>query len=62
MGPSHRWLLPVSALAGAILLLLADVAGRLIARPGELDVGLVTAFVGAPLFIWIVRRRKVRAL
>ena len=48
--------------AGAILLLLADVAGRLIARPGELDVGLVTAFVGAPLFIWIVRRRKVRAL
>lgn len=62
VGPSHRWLLPVSALAGAILLLLADVAGRLIARPGELDVGLVTAFVGAPLFIWIVRRRKVRAL
>ncbi|SFJ06107.1 FecCD family ABC transporter permease [Albimonas pacifica] len=62
VGVEHRWLLPVSALAGAILLLLADVAGRLAARPAELDVGLVTAFVGAPLFIWIVRRRKVRAL
>lgn len=62
VGASHRRLLPVAALAGAILLLVADVLGRLVARPGELDVGVVTAFVGAPVFIWIVRRRKVRSL
>jgi iron complex transport system permease protein len=61
-GVDHRWLLPFSALAGAILLLAADVLGRLVARPGELDVGVVTAFVGAPLFIWIVRRGRVGAL
>lgn len=62
VGVDHRWQLPFSALAGAILLLLADVIGRLAARPAELDVGIVTAFVGAPFFIWIVRGRKVREL
>ena len=50
------------ALAGAALLLVSDVAGRLVARPGELDVGIVTAFVGAPFFIWIVRRQRLREL
>jgi iron complex transport system permease protein len=49
-------------LVGAILLTLADITGRLIARPGELDVGIVTAFIGAPVFIWIVRRKRVAAL
>ena len=39
-----------------------DVIGRLVARPSELDVGIVTAFLGAPFFIWIVRRAKLRAL
>ncbi|WP_348670995.1 iron ABC transporter permease [uncultured Paracoccus sp.] len=61
-GVDHRWLLPCSALAGAALLILSDVIGRLIARPSELDVGIVTAFVGAPFFIWIVRRQRVRDL
>ncbi|RMC34405.1 FecCD family ABC transporter permease [Paracoccus alkanivorans] len=61
-GVDHRWLLPCSALGGAALLILADVTGRLIARPSELDVGIVTAFVGAPFFIWIVRRQRVREL
>ncbi|WP_029145066.1 FecCD family ABC transporter permease [Microbacterium luticocti] len=61
-GPDHRWLLPFSAVAGAGLLVGADVIGRLVARPGELDVGIVTALVGAPFFIWIVRRQKVREL
>lgn len=61
-GGDYRWLLPFSALGGAILLTLSDVLGRLIARPDELDVGIVTAFIGAPVFIWIVRRRKVGAL
>lgn len=62
VGVDHRWLLPFSALSGASLLLLADVAGRLIARPSELEVGVVTAFIGAPFFIWIVRRQRVRDL
>lgn len=62
VGVDHRWLLPFSALTGAILLIVADVAGRIIARPSEMDVGIVTAFVGAPVFIWIVRQRRVRDL
>ena len=62
LGVDYRWILPASALGGAVLLTLADVLGRLIARPAELDVGIVTAFVGAPVFIWIVRRKKVSAL
>ncbi|BES70249.1 iron ABC transporter permease [Marinobacter nanhaiticus D15-8W] len=62
VGVDHRWLLPFSALSGASLLLLADVVGRIIARPSELEVGVVTAFIGAPFFIWIVRRQRVRDL
>ena len=62
VGVDHRWLLPFSALVGACLLLAADILGRIVARPAELDVGIVTAFVGAPFFIWIVRRQRVREL
>ncbi|MEJ5027129.1 FecCD family ABC transporter permease [Brucella anthropi] len=62
VGVDHRWLLPFSALSGACLLLAADIAGRLVARPAELDVGIVTALIGAPFFIWIVRRQRVREL
>lgn len=62
VGVDHRWLLPFSAISGASLLLLADVVGRLIARPSELAVGVVTAFIGAPFFIWIVRRQRVGEL
>jgi iron complex transport system permease protein len=62
VGVDHRWLLPFSALTGAVLLIVADVLGRIVARPSELDVGIVTAFVGAPVFIWIVRRRRVANL
>ncbi|WP_439622113.1 FecCD family ABC transporter permease [Shinella sp.] len=62
VGVDHRWLLPFSALGGASLLLAADIVGRIIARPAELDVGIVTAFVGAPFFIWIARRQRVRDL
>ena len=51
--------IPLSALEGAVLLLLADVLGRLVGRPGELEVGIVTAFIGAPVFILIVGRAKV---
>ncbi|TYP90662.1 FecCD family ABC transporter permease [Blastococcus xanthinilyticus] len=62
VGVDHRWLLPFSALTGAALLTAADVVGRVVARPGELDVGILTALIGAPFFIWIVRRQKVREL
>ncbi|MCW2742554.1 MAG: fepD [Blastococcus sp.] len=61
-GPDHRWLLPYSGLLGAVLLLAADVLGRVLARPGELPVGLVLAFVGAPFFIALVRRRRLVTL
>ena len=60
-GVDYRWIMPFSALGGALLLLLADVAGRVIARPAEVDAGIVTAFLGAPVFIWIVRRLGGRA-
>lgn len=61
-GPDYKWILPYSALAGAALLLYADVVGRLIARPGELQVGIVLAFVGAPFFIVLIYRKKVATL
>lgn len=62
VGTDHRWLVPFSAIAGACLLVLADVVGRVIARPAEVDVGIITALIGAPFFIWIVRRQRVREL
>ncbi|SJM66851.1 ABC-type Fe3+-siderophore transport system, permease component [Gulosibacter sp. 10] len=62
VGVDYRWLLPFSALAGAALLTLSDIVGRVIARPEEIDVGIVTALVGAPFFIMIVRRQKVREI
>ncbi len=62
VGTDHRWLIPFSALVGASLLTAADVLGRVVARPGEIDVGIITALIGAPFFIHVVRRRKVREL
>ncbi len=61
-GPDHRWLLPYSMLVGAIFLTAADVIGRVIVRPGELEVGIVTAMVGAPIFIAFVRPRRIAEL
>lgn len=62
LGTDLRWLIPFSAMTGATLLVAADVIGRLVARPAEMQVGIITALVGAPFFIWIVRRQKVREL
>ena len=56
-GVDYRWVLPYSALLGAILLVCADIAARLVLRPQELPVGVMTALVGAPLFIYLVRWR-----
>ncbi|MEU6146906.1 iron ABC transporter permease [Streptomyces sp. NPDC047081] len=61
-GPDNRRLLPLSALTGAALVTLADVVGRLVARPEDMEVGIVTAVVGAPVFIAVARRQKVREL
>jgi iron complex transport system permease protein len=61
-GPDYRWIMPWSAVLGPILLLGADTVGRLVARPGELQVGIVTAVLGAPFFIALVRRRKLAML
>jgi iron complex transport system permease protein len=61
-GPNQRWLLPYSALWGAALLLGSDVLGRVALHPGELQVGVVTAAVGAPFFIALVRRRRLSEL
>ena len=62
VGPDQRWVLPYSALLGPVLLLGADVVGRVVARPGELEVGIVTAMLGAPVFIALVRRRRIAQL
>ena len=56
-GPDHRWSLPVTLLATPALLLIADIIGRLIV-PGELRVSVVSAFIGAPVLIYLVRRRR----
>lgn len=61
-GPDHRWLLVLAPIAGACLVLVADVLGRLIIRPAELQVGIVLAFVGVPVFIAIIRRRSLVSL
>jgi iron complex transport system permease protein len=61
-GPDYRWVLPYSAVLAPILLLGSDIVGRMVARPGELQVGIVTAFVGAPFFVVLVRRRRLAQL
>lgn len=57
-GPDHRILLPLSGLTGAIFLILADLAAKLIISPAELPVGIITASTGAPFFIYLLLRRK----
>lgn len=57
-GPDHRTLLPASILAGASLLLLADLVARLALAPAELPIGIVTAFIGAPFFLFLLLRGR----
>jgi iron complex transport system permease protein len=61
-GPDQRWLLLYAALLAPVMLLGADVIGRMVIRPGELEVGIVSAVLGAPVFIAIVRRRRIAQL
>lgn len=62
LGPDLRYVIPMSAVSGAIILTLSDVFGRVIGSPGELEVGVVTAFVGAPILILLTMKSKVRSL
>ena len=61
-GPDYRWVIASSAVLGPILLLGADVVGRLVLRPAELEAGLVVAFLGAPVLIMLVRRARLAGL
>jgi iron complex transport system permease protein len=60
VGQDYRWVLPYTALAGASFLVLADVAARLVLRPVELPVGIMTALIGGPFFVYLVRWRVKR--
>ncbi|WP_078551659.1 FecCD family ABC transporter permease [Bacillus alkalicellulosilyticus] len=62
IGPDLRYVIPMSALSGAIILMLSDIIGRLLGSPGELEVGIVTAFIGAPILILLTMKAKMRAL
>ncbi|MDX3454765.1 iron chelate uptake ABC transporter family permease subunit [Streptomyces sp. ME02-8801-2C] len=61
-GPDLRWILPYATVLSPVLLLGADVIGRVVARPAELQVGIVTAVIGGPVFILLVRRRRTAQL
>ncbi|MFJ4175078.1 FecCD family ABC transporter permease [Microbacterium sp. NPDC089696] len=61
-GPDQRWIIPFSAVGAALLLLASDVIGRVVLAPQELEVGIVTAFVGAPVLVLLARRTKVSGL
>jgi iron complex transport system permease protein len=61
-GPDHRTLLPISAIMGALLLTLADMFSRVVVAPAELPVGIVTAIIGAPFFIYLLFKQKGRIL
>ncbi|WP_206737047.1 iron chelate uptake ABC transporter family permease subunit [Streptomyces sp. GZWMJZ-114] len=59
IGPDHCWLLPLSAVLAPVLLLSADIVGRMVDRPSEIQAGVLVAFIGGPFFIALVRRRKL---
>src|SRR5258707_8043837 len=58
LGPDHVRLLPVTAIAGSIFLVLADTLARTMLAPSEIPVGLLTAFIGGPFFLYLLRRNK----
>lgn len=58
LGPDHRLLVPASALAGAIFLVITDLLARTILAPGEIPVGIITALIGAPFFLYLLRHSR----
>ncbi|GAP59260.1 probable siderophore transport system permease protein YfiZ [Arthrobacter sp. Hiyo1] len=61
-GPDYRWILPFSMVLAPALLLVSDVIGRVVLLPGEVPAGIMTAILGAPVFVWLVRRGKGASL
>ncbi len=61
-GPDLRWIMPYAAILSPVLLLGSDVLGRVVARPSEVQVGIITAIVGGPVFVFLVRRRRTAQL
>ena len=61
-GPDNRWLIAYVAVLGPLVMLLADILGRVVVRPGEIGVGIVASVLGAPVFLILVRRRKLASL
>lgn len=62
IGNHMKQMVPLSAIYGAVLLLLSDVLGRVFARPGEVEVGIITALIGAPFFIFVIRKARIQNL
>ena len=58
VGPDHRHVLPLSALFGAMLLTLADIIARTSVAPAELPIGVLTALIGGPVFLWLLRQSR----
>jgi iron complex transport system permease protein len=58
VGPDHRYVLPLASLLGAILLTAGDLVARTAVRPAELPIGILTALMGAPFFLWLLRNRS----
>ena len=61
-GPDQRWLIFYALLLGPIVLIISDIVGRVILPPGEVQVGIMTALIGGPLFVWIVRKMRMAQL
>ena len=61
-GPDHRRLIPISALAGALLMVLADIVARTLIAPSETPIGIITSVLGCPFFLFLIARRKDLAL
>jgi iron complex transport system permease protein len=59
VGPDHRVLIPAAAVGGGALLVVSDLIGRTVASPAEIPAGIVTALIGAPYFLYLLRRRDI---
>ena len=58
IGSNYKWVLPLSALLGAIFIVWADIVARLAIAPEEMPIGIITALCGGPFFIWMLRRQR----
>ena len=59
-GVNHNYLMPGSAIAGAVLMVIADLISRVILQPAELPIGLITSAIGSPFFLWLIFRMRTK--